>query len=151
MHRSWFSRLFGGSTRDEAFAPVPATEARKAEASAGPYSFIETDIDGVPYQIVTHIFTEPAPSRLRALGSLVDISGTSADARVKRLALTPEGKRLEGKLSALQRAQFAATFEAVGEGRIKALWIMGTNPAVSLPDADRVAEAIDRLVEKTGR
>lgn len=38
-------------------------EARKAEASAGPYSFIETDIDGVPYQIVTHIFTEPAPSR----------------------------------------------------------------------------------------
>ncbi|HNE01252.1 MAG TPA: PAS domain-containing protein [Plasticicumulans sp.] len=32
MHRSWFSRLFGGSTRDEAFAPVPATEARKAEA-----------------------------------------------------------------------------------------------------------------------
>jgi DNA-binding MarR family transcriptional regulator len=36
------------------------------------------------------------------------------DARVKRLALTPEGKRLEGKLSALQRAQFAATFDAVG-------------------------------------
>lgn len=32
MHRSWFSRLFGGSTRDEAFAPVPATEVRKAEA-----------------------------------------------------------------------------------------------------------------------
>ena len=26
-------------------------------------------------------------------------------------------------------------FQAVGDGRIKALWIMGTNPAVSMPDA----------------
>ena len=33
-------------------------------------------------------------------------------------------------------------FKAVGEGRIKALWIMHTNPAVTLPDADRVREAI---------
>ncbi len=33
-------------------------------------------------------------------------------------------------------------FHAVEEGRIKALWIMCTNPAVSMPDADRVAKAI---------
>jgi assimilatory nitrate reductase catalytic subunit len=33
-------------------------------------------------------------------------------------------------------------FDAVGEGRIKALWIMATNPAVSLPDADRVRAAL---------
>jgi assimilatory nitrate reductase catalytic subunit len=33
-------------------------------------------------------------------------------------------------------------FEAVGAGRIKALWIMATNPAVSLPHADRVREAL---------
>ena len=33
-------------------------------------------------------------------------------------------------------------FRAVGEGRIKALWIMATNPAVSLPDAGRVREAL---------
>ncbi len=33
-------------------------------------------------------------------------------------------------------------FRACAEGRIKALWIIGTNPAVSLPRADRVAEAI---------
>ncbi len=33
-------------------------------------------------------------------------------------------------------------FRAVEEGRIKALWIMCTNPAVSMPDADRVARAI---------
>jgi assimilatory nitrate reductase catalytic subunit len=33
-------------------------------------------------------------------------------------------------------------FRAVGEGRIKALWIMATNPAVSMPDAVRVREAL---------
>ncbi|WP_425350205.1 molybdopterin-dependent oxidoreductase [Phyllobacterium phragmitis] len=33
-------------------------------------------------------------------------------------------------------------FKAVADGRIKALWIMGTNPVVSMPDADSVAEAI---------
>jgi assimilatory nitrate reductase catalytic subunit len=33
-------------------------------------------------------------------------------------------------------------FRAVGEGRIKALWIMATNPAVSLPDAGTVREAL---------
>lgn len=33
-------------------------------------------------------------------------------------------------------------FRAVGDGRIKALWIMGTNPAVSMPDATRVRAAL---------
>ncbi|MEX0276207.1 MAG: molybdopterin-dependent oxidoreductase [Ruegeria sp.] len=33
-------------------------------------------------------------------------------------------------------------FRAVGEGRIKALWIIHTNPAVTMPDANKVREAI---------
>ena len=33
-------------------------------------------------------------------------------------------------------------FRAVADGRIKAIWIMGTNPAVSLPEADGVREAL---------
>ncbi|RYG97079.1 MAG: nitrate reductase, partial [Alphaproteobacteria bacterium] len=33
-------------------------------------------------------------------------------------------------------------FRSIGEGRVKALWIMATNPAVSLPDASRVREAL---------
>ena len=33
-------------------------------------------------------------------------------------------------------------FEAVRDGRIKAVWIMATNPVVSMPEADRVAEAL---------
>jgi assimilatory nitrate reductase catalytic subunit len=35
-------------------------------------------------------------------------------------------------------------FRAIGEGRIKALWVMATNPAVSLPDAGRVREALEK-------
>ena len=35
-------------------------------------------------------------------------------------------------------------FNAVGDGRIKAIWIMATNPAVSLPDAGRVRAALER-------
>ncbi len=33
-------------------------------------------------------------------------------------------------------------FKAVGEGRIKALWIMATNPVDSMPEADKVRDAI---------
>ena len=33
-------------------------------------------------------------------------------------------------------------FRAVGDGRIRALWIMGTNPAVSMPDAGKVRSAL---------
>ena len=35
-------------------------------------------------------------------------------------------------------------FEAIGQGKVKAVWIMATNPLVSLPDADRVREALQR-------
>ncbi len=35
-------------------------------------------------------------------------------------------------------------FEAMHAGRVKAVWIMATNPVVSLPDADRAREALAR-------
>ncbi|MCK5335906.1 MAG: molybdopterin-dependent oxidoreductase, partial [Gammaproteobacteria bacterium] len=35
-------------------------------------------------------------------------------------------------------------FKAVHEGKIKALWIMATNPAVSLPDSEFVREALEK-------
>ncbi|MBI5040552.1 MAG: molybdopterin-dependent oxidoreductase [Gammaproteobacteria bacterium] len=43
-----------------------------------------------------------------------------------------------------QRAGLKAVdmFEAVAAGKIKALWVMATNPAVSLPDSDRVRDAL---------
>ena len=36
-------------------------------------------------------------------------------------------------------------FRAINEGRVKALWVMATNPAVSLPDANRVREALESV------
>lgn len=35
-------------------------------------------------------------------------------------------------------------FEAVENGKIKAIWIMATNPVVSLPNADQVKRALDK-------
>ncbi|MFN7024299.1 MAG: molybdopterin-dependent oxidoreductase [Pseudorhizobium sp.] len=35
-------------------------------------------------------------------------------------------------------------FQAVADGRIKALWIMATNPVVSMPDADAVKSALQK-------
>ncbi|TCG00453.1 nitrate reductase [Paraburkholderia strydomiana] len=35
-------------------------------------------------------------------------------------------------------------FEAIEQGRIKAVWIMGTNPVVSLPDSDQAIRALAR-------
>ncbi len=36
-------------------------------------------------------------------------------------------------------------FEAISTGKIKALWVMATNPAVSLPDAGKVCNALRNL------
>jgi len=35
-------------------------------------------------------------------------------------------------------------FDAIHAGKVKALWIMGTNPAVSMPDATRVRAALNK-------
>src|SRR5277367_2087989 len=58
--------------------------------------------------------------------------------RVRRFWKAPRIATHEG-LKAVQ------TFEAIGRGEIKALWVMGTNPAVSLPDADAARAALKKL------
>ncbi len=58
--------------------------------------------------------------------------------RVRRFWKAPRIATHEG-LKAVQM------FEAIGRGEIKALWVMGTNPAVSLPDADAARRALKRL------
>ncbi|MFS2223776.1 molybdopterin-dependent oxidoreductase [Pantoea sp. B65] len=40
--------------------------------------------------------------------------------------------------------QAVELFQAIERGEVKAVWIMGTNPAVSLPDGHRVAQALAR-------
>jgi assimilatory nitrate reductase catalytic subunit len=58
--------------------------------------------------------------------------------RVRRFWKAPRIATHEG-LKAVQM------FEAIGRGEIKALWVMGTNPAVSLPDADAAHAALKKL------
>ena len=58
--------------------------------------------------------------------------------RVRRFWKAPRIATHEG-LKAVQM------FEAIGRGEIKALWVMGTNPVVSLPNADAAREALKKL------
>jgi len=58
--------------------------------------------------------------------------------RVRRFWKAPRIATHEG-LKAVQM------FEAIAKGEIKALWVMGTNPAVSLPDADTARAALRKL------
>ena len=58
--------------------------------------------------------------------------------RVRRFWKAPRIATHEG-LKAVQM------FEAIARGEIKALWVIGTNPAVSLPDADVVRAALKKL------
>ncbi len=58
--------------------------------------------------------------------------------RVRRFWKAPRIATHEG-LKAVQM------FEAIARGEIKALWVMGTNPAVSLPDADAARAALKKL------
>lgn len=45
-------------------------------------------------------------------------------------------------LAAREGAKAVDMFDAVADGRIKAIWIMGTNPAVSMPNAGKVRAAL---------
>ena len=64
--------------------------------------------------------------RSRTIGASCSSSGT-----VPRIADAPGLKAVD-------------LFDAIHDGRVKAVWIMATNPVVSLPDADKVKEALRR-------
>ncbi|WP_407159596.1 molybdopterin-dependent oxidoreductase [Bradyrhizobium sp. STM 3557] len=79
------------------------------------------EVGGLANQLAAHMtFTPPDIDRVRRFWNAPDIA-------------THEG------LKAVQM------FEAIARGEIKALWVIGTNPAVSLPDADLVRTALKKL------
>jgi assimilatory nitrate reductase catalytic subunit len=101
---------------------------RIGKVGAGPFSLTGQpnamggrEVGGLANQLAAHMnFTPPEIDRVRRFWKAPHIA-------------THEG------LKAVQM------FEAIGRGEIKALWVMGTNPAVSLPDADAVRTALKRL------
>ncbi|MGV8939619.1 MAG: molybdopterin-dependent oxidoreductase [Allorhizobium sp.] len=70
-----------------------------------------------------------------ALAAHMEIDNEDDRDRVQRFWQSP-------RLAEATGLKAVDMFEAVGDGRIKALWIMSTNPVVSMPDADRVRSAI---------
>jgi assimilatory nitrate reductase catalytic subunit len=79
------------------------------------------EVGGLANQLAAHMGFDPA----------------SVD-RVRRFWQAPRMATGEG-LKAVDM------FDAVADGRIKALWVIATNPVVSLPRADRVRAGLDRL------
>jgi assimilatory nitrate reductase catalytic subunit len=79
------------------------------------------EVGGLANQLAAHMgFTPPEIDRVRRFW------------KAPRIAT-------HGGLKAVQM------FEAIGRGEIKGLWVMGTNPAVSLPDADVARTALSKL------
>jgi len=69
------------------------------------------------------------------LAAHMDFSSTDDIERVARFWDTHNIARKPG-LAAVE------LFDAIYDGKVKALWIMGTNPAVSMPNADKVKQAL---------
>ena len=77
--------------------------------------------------------------------------GGLANALAAHMQFTPEDIGRVGRfwnapaMVAREGRQAVAMFDAIARGEIKALWVMATNPAVSLPHASRVREALAGL------
>jgi assimilatory nitrate reductase catalytic subunit len=71
------------------------------------------------------------------LAAHMGFSATEID-RVRRFWNAPRMAEQEG-------LKAVAMFDAVARGEIKALWVMATNPAVSLPRAEHVRQGLKRL------
>ncbi|MCC6192882.1 MAG: MarR family transcriptional regulator [Burkholderiales bacterium] len=115
-------------------AAVELTHFAFRAMTARPDALLEKrGLSRVHHRILHFVVRLPAPSvsqLLRTLGiskqalngplrdlyaqKLITYARAPDDARVKHLSLTPEGRKLEGRLSALQRAQFAQAFAAEG-------------------------------------
>ncbi|MGZ9409246.1 MAG: molybdopterin-dependent oxidoreductase, partial [Methylocystis sp.] len=101
---------------------------RVGKPGASPYSLTGQpnamggrEVGGLANSLAAHMGFEPA---------YID--------RVRRFWKSPRLATREG-LKAVQM------FDAIARGEIKALWVMATNPAVSLPDASAVREALNKL------
>ncbi|WP_227268690.1 nitrate reductase [Roseobacter weihaiensis] len=78
----------------------------------------------------------------REVGGLANMLACHLDLENARHRAAVQAFWGAGTLPAVAGLKAVDLFEAVGKDRIKALWIIHTNPAVSMPDADAVTKAI---------
>ncbi|MGJ4910760.1 nitrate reductase [Bradyrhizobium sp. HKCCYLS2033] len=117
-----------GTDKVNAILNCHLATARIGKPGMGPFSLTGQpnamggrEVGGLANQLAAHMgFTPPDIDRIRRFWKAPDIA-------------THEGLKA------------VAMFEAIARGEIKALWVIGTNPAVSLPDADLVRAALKKL------
>jgi assimilatory nitrate reductase catalytic subunit len=114
-----------GSDKCNAIMNVHLASGKFARPGCGPFSLTGQpnamggrEVGGLATQLAAHMNFEAAD-----LARLARFWGT------ERLAQTPGLMAVD-------------LFEAIGRGEVKAVWIMGTNPAVSLPDSHAVCRAL---------
>ncbi len=116
-----------GTDKVNAIINVHLATGRIGKAGAGPFSLTGQpnamggrEVGGLANQLAAHMeFTAEDIDRVRRFWG------------APNLATTPGLKAVD-------------LFRAVEDGSIKALWIMSTNPVVSMPDADRIRRALER-------
>lgn len=116
----------GGTDKVNAILNVHLASGRIGRPGCGPFSLTGQpnamggrEVGGLANTLAAHMgFEDPA-----------DVERVARFWKAPHIATRPGLKAVE-------------LFEAVRSGRIKALWIIATNPAVSLPDADTVTAAL---------
>ncbi|MFT5880942.1 MAG: assimilatory nitrate reductase catalytic subunit [Moritella sp.] len=77
----------------------------------------------------------------REVGGLASMLAAHMDFTPESHALVSEFWHTD-KLATENGAKAIDMFDQVHQGKIKAIWIMGTNPVVSLPDSDKIQQAL---------
>src|SRR6185503_5773142 len=101
---------------------------RIGKAGAGPFS-----ITGQP----NAMGGREVGGFVNTLAAHIDVENVTGREAVQRFWGSPTIAKKQGPKA-------VEMFERIHDGRIKAVWIMATNPVVSLPDADRVKSALER-------
>ncbi len=71
------------------------------------------------------------------LAAHIDVEDEAGRGAVRQFWQSP-------RIASKQGPKAVEMFDRIHDGRIKAVWIIATNPVVSLPDADKVREALER-------
>jgi assimilatory nitrate reductase catalytic subunit len=100
---------------------------RIGKPGMGPFSFTGQpnamggrEVGGLANQLAAHMDFEPA-----------DIERVCRFWKASRMAQQPGLKAVD-------------MFDAIADGRIKAIWIMATNPVVSMPNAEKIKSALEQ-------
>ncbi|MBA7750700.1 nitrate reductase [Enterobacter sp. RHBSTW-01064] len=114
-----------GSDKCNAIINVHLASGKFNRQGCGPFSLTGQpnamggrEVGGLANQLAAHMSFEPD-----------DLSRVARFWGTERLAQTPGLMAVE-------------LFDAIARGEVKAVWIMGTNPAVSLPDSHAVCQAL---------